>query len=235
MFQGIENAQMTKGGNWIQPGKFVLMVDFLKTHLNAIKRGEQFITEFFVLYSTNPSQPAGSKVSWCASSWHPSAAGNIKAFFVALMQCKPEQINEQGCNMATSPQQPCQGRLIMAEAYNKKTRSNTDFTAVNWGPVDSTWTQRAAELVQTLGISLTPKEQLNQPAQNFGAPQGYPQQPAAPQGFPPPPMAPQGYPQQPAAPQGFGQPAGFGAPQAAPQGFGPPAGFPPPDGQRVPF
>ena len=240
MFQGIEQAQMTRGGNWIQPGKFVLMVDYMKTVMNAVKRGEQFIAEFFVLYSTNPNQPAGSKVAWCASSWHPSAAGNIKAFFVSLLGIKPEQVTQPGCDMAVSPQQPMQGKLILAEAYNKKTqKTGNDFTAVNWGTADAAWTQRAAELVKTLGIALTPKDQINQPApqQGFGGQQPYPQQgmqqPAPQQGWPAAPggapqmsvPSPQGWLQQPApqAPQGF-------TPAGAPVGFGPPAGFPSPQG-----
>lgn len=245
MFRGIENAQMSRGGNWIQPGKFVLMLDFLKVHINTVKNGEQFIAEFFVLYSTNPNQPAGSKVSWCASSWHPSAAGNIKAFFVSLLGIQPQQVTEAGCAMAVSPQQPMQGKLVLAEAYNKKTqKTGSDFTAINWGNADASWQQRAVELVKTLGIALTPKDQINQPPaqpQSFGGgqmQQPYPQQPAAPQGgFQ---GAPQGFPQQP-FPQQQAQPQGFPqqpAPQGFPQmgqplsgGFGPPTGFPPAGGQ----
>ena len=218
MFRGIENAQMSRGGNWIQPGKFVLMLDFLKVHINTVKNGEQFIAEFFVLYSTNPNQPAGSKVSWCASSWHPSAAGNIKAFFVSLLGIQPQQVTEAGCAMAVSPQQPMQGKLVLAEAYNKKTqKTGSDFTAINWGNADASWQQRAVELVKTLGIALTPKDQINQPpaqTQGFGGgqPQPFPQQPnfAQPQGFPT-----------------TGQPM--------PGGFGPPTGFPPAGNGSVPF
>jgi hypothetical protein len=222
------------------------MLDFLKVHVNAMKHGEQFIAEFFVLYSTNPNQPAGSKVSWCASSWHPSAAGNVKAFFVSLLGIQPQQVTEAGCTMATSPQQPMQGKLILAEAYNKKTqKTGSDFTAVNWGTADASWQQRAVELVKTLGIALTPKDQINQPpaqTQGFG---GQPQQPypqQAPQGWPQQPypqqvqQAPQGWPPTAGGPPPMGQPAPQGWPQQpAPQGgFGPPTGFPPPNGS-VPF
>jgi hypothetical protein len=193
-------------------------------------------------------------VSWCASSWHPSAAGNIKAFFVSLLGIQPQQVTEAGCAMAVSPQQPMQGKLVLAEAYNKKTqKTGSDFTAINWGNADASWQQRAVELVKTLGIALTPKDQINQPPAQpqggFGGQQPFPQQ-QAPQGvFGQP--ATSGFPQQPNFAQP-GQPPNFAAPapqggfQGAPQGFpttgqpmpggfGPPTGFPPAGNGSVPF
>lgn len=147
----IANAKATAGGNIIKDGKYLF------TLMNIICEqkfgGTMFIVEMLVdeaqavFPGVEPNKP-GTMASYVVNlDKNVSAAGNAKAFVLALLGYKESDVAMDDDFIAalaelTSANQPARGMRIADETFRKEIRSGKNagspFTAHRWQRVDQT-------------------------------------------------------------------------------------------------
>ena len=158
IFAKIAQAQTTQGGNWIKPGRYLFCVERLI--LDSKRKGTCFIIELRVIESAptdkdakgewiQPNAP-GSKCSNVLNlDTNDSAAGNVKAFLLALYDEKEPEAADQklafaaefakAIEVVTEPDQPARGMLIADLTYTRKIEKGKnaggDFVGHNWAHV----------------------------------------------------------------------------------------------------
>ena len=198
-FSTVDNAQMTMGGNYLQPGNHLLQIKACKAGQTR-KRVDFFVVEFTVYQSDRPDYRPGTPVSWMVTMDKDAAPNNLKAFGAVAcgVQDNPEQITGDVIEYLASVQNPLAGRYIRAFAWNKPTGRGTPFTRVLWFSPDT-----GADAAESAAAQMGPEDddpapQPQYPAQPQPVPQAYhpqapqPQYPAQPQ--PVPQAFPPGYP-----------------------------------------
>ena len=151
MLGGIKEAQATEGGNYIQPGLFVLSVDVLKG-ITSRKGDEMFVSEFGVIESTNEKQPPGSHVSWLANLRHDAALGNIKSCLMAITGL--DEIDDDDAEEAIDEEKnPLHGKFVKCEATEITTKAGNPFTKCRWERVTEEQVKAFTKARKSLGIS----------------------------------------------------------------------------------
>lgn len=152
VFGKIAKAQVSLGGNYLQPGIYLLYVDVLKL-VETRKGDDLYIAEFDILESNNPQQPAGSHASWASNLKYDASPGNVKAFLVGLTGVKEDEVDEEGVAASVSSENPYHGFLIRAEGFNIKTQAQKkDFTKFAWETVPPELQAKAEELRAKAGF-----------------------------------------------------------------------------------
>lgn len=136
MFSGIEQTAADQGRlPFLGPGSYLLKVD----RVGSFKSKKPpynpfFVVDFDVLAAGEGSTNAeGSRASWLVNMIHSPALGNIKAFTLATVpDLTEEEVTEEAMEAMLGDDQPLRGLQVKCEAYNKKTASDKDFTAVTW-------------------------------------------------------------------------------------------------------
>ena len=131
------------GGLDLVPGVYDLVVAKIASGINQTKK-EYFVIEFDVETSSEPSRPAGTRVSWMATNqgYADTFFSNVKGALLAVCQAKfgKEQVNEAAINDAIFEQavgiaQPFTGVRVRAQAANTVTKAGKDFTIVTFSPI----------------------------------------------------------------------------------------------------
>ena len=155
-------AKASQSGNFIRPGRYTLGIKNL-----LIKKGHKgvfFVAEHEVVKAEpgseadgKPSSPnlVGTDCSYVTDLASESGPGNLKTYFLALLDLREGQIDDDKLNGLISeiincdpartkvvdgvavkvPVQSMRGALISDTVFMKKTRKNTDFTVNNWSSV----------------------------------------------------------------------------------------------------
>lgn len=142
IFSGMKDASTSGSGRNIIPGQWEMEVRQLLIVESQQRKGETFfVAEFDVLAVEAPADyegkfpfKAGDEVSWLVKMSQPSALGNIKAFAMAIVpgEVTEADIDEEMMEDMISSDQPTKGRKVFGNAFQIKTRANTDFTVVKW-------------------------------------------------------------------------------------------------------
>jgi len=134
LFDGIENASSSQGGQYIKPGQHVFEINALKMPPN-LRNGACFIAELTVIASTG-EHGVGDSVSWVRniSKHKEMALGDIKAFLAACVGCKEEDVDAAGAEAAVSEAQPMAGIKVACEAFDKPMQKDPTkmFTHTRW-------------------------------------------------------------------------------------------------------
>ena len=151
VFSGLKEAASTQGGNYIQPGNYLLKILRVKMQSSQVGNRQFFVAELRVLEArkTDPGhEPNGvdTEPSWLVElpGQYPSLSlGNIKAFLHAAFSAlakrdgvdppDEDDIDEGIAEMAVSSENPLVGVEIVAKAFHKKKRDGSLFTRVKWG------------------------------------------------------------------------------------------------------
>jgi len=139
----VANSQPTRGGNFLRDGIYRLAVRELKVTKGF--KGHCFIAEFLVLESkpdlnvpdTQPNAP-GTVGSFVVNlDKFESAAGNVKAFILALLGSNDVSGKEfaEAMQALCGDQQPARGMLVDDSTYRKTTQKGNPFTVHNWAHV----------------------------------------------------------------------------------------------------
>ena len=132
LFKKSKETPPSGGGVYINhAGQFVLEVEELKGTQNF--RGiSSFIAGFKILESSLPEvHKVGSSASWVAGYDKPSTAGNVHAFFLALLP--GQDVDENGMmECIDEVKQPCAGMLIHLETAAILTQAGKPFTKHIW-------------------------------------------------------------------------------------------------------
>lgn len=143
VFEAIANAEVSFGGFYLEPGVYTVEVQraFLKQGRN---KDEFFIVEMTVIESNNPERPPGCSPSWVVKMSQDAAAGNVKAFMLAVSGVHPndkEAVAESGfcadtVKEYTSEDNPLHGARVNVEVQIVKTKRDTDFSKHFWSPTE---------------------------------------------------------------------------------------------------
>ncbi|NIQ90985.1 MAG: hypothetical protein GWN93_19075 [Deltaproteobacteria bacterium] len=152
-FNRTANATAREGGTYPDPGLYpVLYVDRLQ--MKRSRRNEDvFIASFDIVESKVPSRPAGTQMDWVVNYRHDASPGNVKAFFLAMMNLKDEDLDADGLRFAVSEDQPCRGRLVRMQATEQTTQAGGIFTACNWTAIPDEIQNKADELRTAAGFA----------------------------------------------------------------------------------
>lgn len=165
IFNKIASASASGGGNYMRDGKYLVAVWGLE--LASKFSGPTHIAELEVLEAEasgekdakgNPVEPnaVGTRMSWVQLlDKHISAAGNVKAFYLALDGCTESEMpmerlageydasgncTKQGIlDIATGKAQPFRGMKIRIETYRKDTKDKSKTLVLpRWSFVSQT-------------------------------------------------------------------------------------------------
>lgn len=149
-FSGLKEAKSTKGGEYIQPGNYLLEIQKVKIQQSQVGGREFFLVETKVIEAqqTDPDvAPNGinSGPTWLVElpgKFPEVAKGNIKNFLTAAFgflaiaagETPPAEsdIDDDLGDLAIGEENPLVGAFVVAKAFHKKTKSDTLFTRVDW-------------------------------------------------------------------------------------------------------
>lgn len=160
LYDAVQNARATQGGNYIRDGRGRLIVD--KIELEKKNDGPYFIAEFVVessqkvtVYSElqkkpldiEPNEP-GSRCSMAVPLADPkikSGPGNVKTFVLGLLGFSESEVDAKPGALKTtleqlrSAKQPARGMVIDFETYRKVTRAgDKELVLPKWSSVAPT-------------------------------------------------------------------------------------------------
>lgn len=145
----IAQSKAAGGGNYILDGRYVFAIK--NVILKEGHKGVSFITEFFVMEAqpaayevagkTPAFNPVGSECSFIANMSKESGPGNIKAFVLALLGLKEEEVTpedfEKTLDELLGKDNPVRGYVIGCTTFRKVTRDGKDITLPNWSTLEN--------------------------------------------------------------------------------------------------
>ena len=154
LFDGIEDAQSSGGGNWILEGMYpLLFINTVKTIKSQENGDNLFIAEFDILESKVEGREAGTTMSLIINFKHQPALGNIKGFIAAAMSREEEEISGKIADAVVTSDNPLHGQLVRCEAKEITTRKTKQpFTKTTFTKVDAKVQEKAAELHKAAGF-----------------------------------------------------------------------------------
>jgi hypothetical protein len=142
----INNAEGSKGGEYLLPGNYVVQIQRCK-EFTTREKDEAFIAELLVIESDNEKMPPGKKPALFIKELpkYPELyLGNVADFIRAGLASMAEQHGEEcpeteeiqltkelGLSV-TGTDNLLAGVYLTAYAFNKPTREGKDFTRINW-------------------------------------------------------------------------------------------------------
>ena len=155
MFDDIEGAQVSKSGNYLEPGHYKVTIDAVKS-IDSKKESKKFIIiEMTVLKSDNPNIKVGGEYSQVIDTSKVMFLPNMKIFMAAISGVDPnsEKVNEEVtaywtkvlgafvsfsalCEMVVTEENPLGGTEMDLICRLTKTSDGGDFTKHLWQPRD---------------------------------------------------------------------------------------------------
>lgn len=157
MFDGIENAAVSKSGQYFKEGSFEVELKEIKDQQSTASAGKRFfIIETVVVSSTNPEVPVRSERSQVIPMGEQMSFPNVKAFIAAASGVDPnaEDVNQQVeaywekvcgnsvsfsgiCELVCGPAQPLKGQRMKLVCQQITTKAKKmPFTKHLWTPRD---------------------------------------------------------------------------------------------------
>lgn len=136
LFENIENASISEGGNWLQEGDFLLEVNKVisKKRSKPGKMGYSYIVELTVLESNNTKNRKGSLASYVTTSDKPMFLGNVKAFVAATCAVDVSEVDQEAAEATCHEKNPLKGKRVRAQAFNTTLQNGSPFTKIKWSP-----------------------------------------------------------------------------------------------------
>lgn len=144
--QKVKKSDASQGGGpYVGPGKHLLRLDMIK-EVESFAGDDIAVAEFIVEESNSDDtdMKVGNKVSrmWNFTK-HASAAGNYKAFLLAMWgeinedgeftACEEDNLTEEMIDSPSSAENPWNGALFYCDAHDIITRTNKQkFTKCRW-------------------------------------------------------------------------------------------------------
>lgn len=136
IFSGINSAQVTKQGVYLEPGQHILRVDRCKLQQSQKNPSKYyFVAELTVIDTDNTKHYPGQQVTWLQDMDKPNrqgALGNLKAFATAFDPNPDANITEEEMNTIVSSENPLAGFRVRATGILLDTKSGGKFTKFNW-------------------------------------------------------------------------------------------------------
>ncbi len=146
LFAKIKGAKGTEGGSYFVPGMYTVRIEkckegetrankpffaaecrILSTNCEELKVGAT--ASFFILFDEYPELSLGNVADFMNAA--------MRSYFVQNNMEIPEGfvVDEEIANEISGEENILAGVVVDVEAYNKKTKSGTDFTRYKWTPI----------------------------------------------------------------------------------------------------
>lgn len=146
-FKGVRDAKIYGSGNPLGIGLYELEITAC-IDKDLLGGGKAFIVEFKVLKSTNPAHPVGTRASWFQSlKLHEVAFPAIKLFMFAALgkdarrdaaEIEKDILpNIEALLDASCAEGALDGYRVKCEVWNKKTKTDNDFSVHTFSPYES--------------------------------------------------------------------------------------------------
>lgn len=151
LFEDIDKAKGTEGGNYFKPGTYVVQVQKCKQDKTRNDK-EFFAADCKIMASNNEEMPVGASASFFIlfDEYPDLSLGNVADFMRAglcsfVIQKEVEQelpkdhndlpLDEVTADTISGEENILAGILVNVEAYNKTTKKGNDFTRYKWSPI----------------------------------------------------------------------------------------------------
>lgn len=133
LFENIENASISEGGNYLNDGDYLLEVD--KVISKKTRKGPHaYIVELKVLESNQPKNRPGSKASYVTTNAQDMFLGNVKAFVAAVCDVDVSEVDEEAAEVTCNEKNPLKGKRVRDQVFTVKTKAGKDFSKHKWSP-----------------------------------------------------------------------------------------------------
>jgi hypothetical protein len=130
-FKDVKDAKYSEGGVFFQPGSYLVRVD--KVKLGETRKGKGFlVVETTILESDCPGLKSGAFCSWMIMEEWDTYMGYVKHFASVANEIEMDDVDEEGCDLMVSEENPCGGTLLRCVGVNSPGDSGKDFTKVKW-------------------------------------------------------------------------------------------------------
>jgi len=138
-FAGIGAAPMPHSGIYPKDGQYLVQVEAIKVGTSSKGDGDYIAVELTVLdvlVEYEGSNRAGERISWVVMKKHGlTALSNLRGFFVALLDCAPEDLTDDTCEEACADDgEDLKGTHLEMTATTITTKRGTPFTKCTWSP-----------------------------------------------------------------------------------------------------
>lgn len=148
LFEGIETAQIGKGGFYFKDGSYI--VDIVQVITQKDRKGQaMFIVEAAIAWSDNNERRAGMVPSWVVKMSWDAALGHIKGFLAACNGVDPNDdvavktlftdsqgrdITQATAEFVVSSDNPYAGVRVALEVTTVNTKSGGEYSLHKWKP-----------------------------------------------------------------------------------------------------
>lgn len=137
----IKDAESRRQSEYVTPGRYLFKIEDFKEGEN--RKGREFVVvEMTVIDSDDTEKhPKGSERSWLQMTDTDTAARNIRGFLCRALNVPDAGLTDEMIDKAFTPKKatgksPLAGLLIGVNARMIQTRKGTDFTVVDFYPVE---------------------------------------------------------------------------------------------------
>jgi len=137
----IKDAESRRQSEYVTPGRYLFKIEDFKEGEN--RKGREFVVvEMTVIDSDDTDKhPKGSERSWLQMTDTDTAARNIRGFLCRALNVPDAGLTDEMIDKAFTPKKatgksPLAGLLIGVNARMIQTRKGTDFTVVDFYPVE---------------------------------------------------------------------------------------------------
>jgi len=133
VFSGIKEAQVNKGGVYLNKGNYLLEVEAVKL-IQSRKKDDLFVVETKVIECDgDEANPEGTSASWIANlTKHDAAMGNVKMFLQAVDPDLDDSSLEAAADMAVGDDNPLKGETVKCQVSMIETRAGNPFSLHKW-------------------------------------------------------------------------------------------------------
>lgn len=144
VFSGIKKVKPTEGGVYFTDGNYI--VEIVKCKQFKTRAGEEcFVADTLILVSDNPERKPGTLCSWYVKNIDDEetpAMGNVKTFMAIANGIDVNEVDEAGCEMVVSDENPLAGTILRVSASTTTTKHKKQpFTLVKWSAFEGTQEQ----------------------------------------------------------------------------------------------
>ncbi len=134
LYDGVENAQTSTGGQYFEPGQYRVRVQSVQ-EIKSRKNIPFFVVESTVVHTTSDRYKAGSTISWLVNMTNDWALANVKEFAQAIAGDLSANVTGSDIEAMISADQPVAGMEAEVDAITRTSKAGREWTQARWRPV----------------------------------------------------------------------------------------------------
>jgi len=137
----VKEAESRRQSEYVTPGRYLFKIEDFKEGEN--RKGREFVVVEMTIVDSDDKErhPKGAERSWLQMTDTDTASRNIRGFLCRALNVPDAGLTDDMIDKAFTPKKgtgksPLAGLLIGVNARMIQTRKGTDFTVVDFYPVD---------------------------------------------------------------------------------------------------